>query len=272
MPLPAAFSRFWLRIPIAILLFVVCAVAIPRWWCGRDAHRWFDGDPKLVTALAREVAATALRGVSEKDFTNDNPVFKGEWQFGTYQMTALALLQIIQEHPSLRTEFMPVIEMSIDRMLSEEVRAFDTEQWKEDALASLDGPNSHAAYLGYMNVVLGVHRRMVADSRFSDANDRISRALARRLRASPKGLLETYPGERYPVDNSSVLASLLLHTRNTGEDHNNAVLRSLEHLREGWIESRTGLLYQAIDSRSGDPGRQRPGQWHRFKRRTARIC
>lgn len=250
---PPVLSRFWLRVPIAVFIFVLCMLAVPRWWCGRDGRRWFDGDTRLATALAREVAATALRGVTEKDFTNNSPVFKGEWQFGTYQMTALGLLQVIGQRPSLRAEFMPVVEASIDRMLSSDVRAFDTAQWNEDALASLDGPNSHAAYLGYMNLVLGVHRRVEPTSRFAEINDRISRALARRAAASPQGLLETYPHEAYPVDNASVIASLILHARNSGENHDAALARSLDHFRNAWRDPESRLLHQAVDSQTGLP-------------------
>lgn len=246
-------SRIWLRIPIAVLIFIACTAMIPRWWCGRDGHRWFDGDPTLVTSLAREVASTAMRGVTEKDFTNNSPVFRGEWQFGTYQMTALGLLQVVSAHPELNAEFMPVIETSIDRMLSKEVREFDTQQWREDALTTLDGPNSHAAYLGYMNLVLGVHRRLVPSSRFADINDRISRALARRLAANPKALLETYPGEAYPVDNASVVASLILHARNTGENHQAVIDRSLAHFLGDWRDADTGLLHQAMEAHVGKP-------------------
>lgn len=251
--MPHVLSRFWLRVPIAVLIFVLCAVTVPRWWCGRDGHRWFDGDPRLVTALAREVAATAMRGVSEEDFTNNSPVFKGEWHFGTYQMTALGLLQVVDQQPALRADFMPVIEASIDRMLSPEVRAFDTAQWNEDALATLDGANGHAAYLGYMNLVLGVHRRVDPASRFAELNDRISHALARRLQVSPQGILETYPGEAYPVDNASVVGSLILHARNTGENHVHALARPLTRLRLDWQDPESRLLYQAIDFQTGQP-------------------
>jgi hypothetical protein len=246
-------SRIWLRIPVAVLIFVLCAAIVPRWWCGRDGHRWFDGDLRLASALAREVATTAMRGVTEKDFTNNNPIFKGEWQFGTYQMTALGLLQIVDQHPALRAEFMPVIEASIDRMLSPEVRAFDTTEWNEDALDTLDSANGHAAYLGYMNIVLGVHRRVEPASRFAELNNRISRTLARRLLTSPKGILETYPGEAFPVDNASVVGSLLLHTRNTGENHDQALARPLAHFRGSWRDPKSRLLYQAVDFHAGLP-------------------
>lgn len=251
--MPPIFSRNWLRTPVALLVFIAATAVVPRWWCGRDGQRWFDGNPSLVTALAREVAATAMRGVTDQDFTSNSPVFRGEWQFGTYQMTALGLLQVVASQPELRGEFMPVIESAIDRMLSAEVREFDTRQWNEDALATLDGSNGHAAYLGYMNLVLGVHRRLVPSSRFAGINDDISRALSRRLAVSPKGLLETYSGEAYPVDNASVVASLILHARNTGENHAAALDRRLAHFLGDWRDADTGLLHQAMDARFGKP-------------------
>lgn len=253
MPLPRIFSRPWVRFPVACLLFLIVTAVVPRWWCGRDGHRWFESDPKLVTALAREVAATALRGVSENDFTNDHALYRGEWQFGTYQMTALGLLNVIEAQPATRAEFLPTVETCIERMLTAEVRAFDTAQWKEDALESLDGPNPHAAYLGYLNVVLGVHRRLVPDSRFAALNDRISLALARHLTASPHGIIETYPREAYPMDNASVVTSLLLHVQNTGADHRDALQRPLAHFTKAWVDPDSGLLYQAIDAGNNRP-------------------
>lgn len=246
-------SRPWIRYPVACLLFLAVAAIVPRWWCARDGHRWFDGDPALVTALARDVAATALRGVSETDFTNDHALYRGEWQFGTYQMTALGLLHVIEAQPETRTEFMPTVETCIERMLSTEVRAFDTAQWTEDALDSLDGANAHAAYLGYLNVVLGAHRRLDPASRFSAINDRISAALSRRLAASPHGVLESYPHEAYPMDNASVVTSLLLHAQNTGTDHSRAVDRPLAHFIQAWADPVSGLLYQAVDAQSNQP-------------------
>jgi hypothetical protein len=204
-------------------------------------------------APRREVAATIARGVSTADFTNDSPLFKHEWQFGTYQMGALGLLQVCREHPELRAEFLPAAEQAIDNMLSDAVRAFDAAAWHEDALATLDGNRGHAAYLGYLNAVLGVHRALVPESRFTALNDRISAALARRFAASPTGIIETYPGEAYPVDNAPGLASLLLHQRAGGGDHADVIRATLERYRAGWRDPRSGLLWQALDDRTGRP-------------------
>ena len=243
----------WLCWPGAVLLFVGATALVPRWWCGREGERWYAGDRATVAALARHVAGTVAQGVNDADFTSDSALFRGEWAFGTYQMAALGLLQTCREHPELRAELRPGIEHAITGLLSPAVRAFDAKSWGEDALDSLDGPHGHAAYLGYLNLVLTLDRAIFADSRHTALNDRISAALARRFQAAPHQIIETYPDEAYPVDNASGLASLLLHQRLTGADHSAAISGTRECFRTRWRDPRTGLLLQAIDHRSGQP-------------------
>jgi hypothetical protein len=248
---PAIFKIRWIRWAIVAGLFLGTAFVVPSWWCGRDGQRWFVGDSAQVGKLAREVAATMERGVAAKEFTSDSSLFNHEWMFGTYQMGALGLLQVCLEHPELRSEFLPAAEHAIEKLLSKEVRAFDRKSWGEDALESLDGPNGHAAYLGYTNLVLALHRRVVAQSRYAELNDRISNALARRLRASAAGILYTYPNEAYPVDNASVLGSLLMHQKYFGGAHADATGAMLQRFQKTWSDQKSGLVYQAVDGRNG---------------------
>ena len=252
--LPPVCSKTWVRHTVATLLVLVVTLTVPRWWCGRDGHRWYDGDAPLVLAHARELVATVERGVSTDDFTSASDLFKNEWRFGTYQMSALALLQICLEHPEFRAGLLPAAERAIDELLSDGIRAFDTAKWGEDPLASLEAVGKdHAAYLGYLNLVLGLHRRVVPDSRFAALNDRITGALVRRLAASRQGILETYPREAYPVDNAAVLGSILLNERATGAGHPEVTAAMLARYRLAWRDPRSGLLYQAIDPRDGQP-------------------
>ncbi len=241
----------WLRWSVALALFAGATALVPRWWCGREGESWYGGDAAIVAPLARHVAGTVATGVSDADFTSDSALFRGEWQFGTYQMAALGLLQTCRQHPELCTELRPGVEAAIAGLLSPAVRAFDARSWGEDALDSLDGPHGHAAYLGYLNLVLSLDRATFADSRHTALNDRISAALARRFRDAPHQIIETYPDEAYPVDNASGIASLLLHQRLTGTDHSAAIAGALEGFRSRWRDPRTGLLLQAIDHRSG---------------------
>ncbi|MBC8009535.1 MAG: hypothetical protein H7067_05520, partial [Burkholderiales bacterium] len=233
--LPAPYTNIWLRLAVALFLFLLLSATLPRWWCGLDGNRWYDGDPDLVRAHAREVVAIVERGVAPEDFTAQGELFKHEWQFGTYQMSALALLQLCLDHPDWRDELLPAAEHAIDELLSERIRAFDTAKWGEDALATLEtSDRGHAAYLGYLNVALSLHRRVVPDSRHAALNDRISAALVRRLRASRHGILETYPKEAYPVDNAAVLGSLLLRDRAAGVPPSDAAASLQARFRLAW--------------------------------------
>ena len=252
--LPQVCSNPWLRYAVMTLIFVVLTLLVPRWWAGRDGHRWYEGDTELVFAHARAVAATVETGVTAADFTTESDLLKNKWQFGTYQMAALGLLQICLDHPDRRAEFLPAAERAIDELLSERIRKFNTNIWGEDALATLaTSDKGHAAYLGYLNLVLGLHRRIVPESRYTEQNDAISAALVRRLTNSRHGILETYPGEAYPVDNAAVLGSLLLHARVAGVSHTSATAPLLARFRLAWRDPRSGLLHQSINPLDGRP-------------------
>lgn len=249
---PPFFRRRVVRVGVAVLIFVLSALYFPRMWCGRDAGQWFAGDKALVDRHAREVCEVVRAGLKLENFTNDNPLFKGEWMFGTYQMAALGLLQICRDRPDARPEFLPVAEIAIERLLSSDVREFDKKAWhSEDPLDSLNGNNGHAAYLGYVNLVLSLHRGVVPDSRFAELNDRISLSLARRVVKSAHGALETYPAQVYPVDNASILASLLIHQRITGMDHSAATDMMRARFNGAWRDPQSQLLIQAIGPISG---------------------
>lgn len=238
------------RLAASLLILLLPAAFFPACWCGRDAGRWFRGDREMQMALARHVADETLGGISVKDFKTGSSLFDAEWAFGTYQMGALGLAQVIREHPEMRAELLPALEACLDRLLSPGLAEFDARSWGEHPLESLDGDKGHAAYLGYVNLALGLHRAIAPESRFRDLNDRISAALEHRLLASPIRILETYPGERYPVDNCAVLGSLAIHARLGGRDCP-AVADALAAW-DLYVDPASGLLYQAVDG-SGKP-------------------
>ena len=168
-------------------------------------------------------------------------------------MSALSPGQLALAHPEHRERHLASMELAIDGLLGDDVRAFDAERWGSDPLDDLDGDNGHAAYLGYAGIVLGLHRRLAPESRYGALHDRLAEALARRLAAAEVGLLETYPGEVYPVDNTAVLATLGLHGAATEADHSAPVAATVARMRERWIDPSTGLLIQAVDHRTGEP-------------------
>lgn len=239
-------SRWRLLIAVGALLAGLRLV--PAWWSGRDAAAWFEGPVERQTRLARGVGRWVERQLSRNDFHTGSRKFDGEWLFGTHMMAGMGLGQTALQHPESRAELLRLMGRCIDRLLSPELRRFDREDWGNDPLETLsvDAGADHAAYLGYLNLVLGLERLLDRDSRHAALNDQISAALARRLRRSPLLLLQSYPREVYPVDNSAVIGSIGLHGRATGTDTTELVGRWSARLRQRYLDPATGLLIQRV--------------------------
>jgi hypothetical protein len=260
------------RALIALLAFVMGLGTIPHRVCERDAAAYFDGETAHVDALASSVSTWTGAELAPAAFATGSTRFDGEWLFGTYMMAAMGFGQVaLASDPSKdaasaarRTESIARMEHCLDAMLSPAARVFDRDAWSFDALASTEAtPGSsqdrgHVAYLGYAGLALGLHRLVAPSSRFDARHDAIVAALARRFEASPIGLVETYPGETYPVDNTAALGALALHAKATYAAPSPGLARGLEAIRIHGIQLESGLLAQAVDSSTAaprDPGR-----------------
>lgn len=226
-------------------------------WCARDAEGWVRGDAERQLGFARGVGRWLERDLGANGYATGSARFDGEWLFGTYVMAAYGLAQVSTEHPAHAAELRPLLALAIDAALSERARAFDTRAWGADPLETLDGEQGHAAYLGYLGLALGLERRLVPSGRNAALHDRIVSTLERRLAASPSLLLETYPGEIYPVDNAAVIATLALHARALGRPRPASVERWIGACRARFVDPETGLLVQAMsaDGRATDEPR-----------------
>jgi len=227
-------------------VFLLCVWTLPAWWCGRGAGGWVMGSAEVQGRLAQMVAREVAQGPEKQRFGTGVELFNGEWLFGTYLMAGVGLCQMVQQHPETAGQWNPEIERCIRQLLSDPVRAFDQKAWQTDPLQSLEGDAGHAAYLGYLNFLLGLYRQANPGNPFVDLNDRLTAALVRRLEKSPNGLIATYPDEWYPVDNAPGIASIALHARNTSADHAALLVREEKLFRERYIDPKSGLLVQAV--------------------------
>jgi hypothetical protein len=244
----------WIRTPLAALAALAVLALIPWRLCAYDAPALFSGDRAALEALARGVEHDVRAAPSPASFATGSARFDGEWLFGTHMMAAMGLAQIALERPELAEQHRALLEATVERMLAPEVSAFDREAWGESALVSLDAGDGHAAYLGYLGLALGAHRLVDPQSRFAELDDRIAGALARRLDRSPIALVETYPGEVYPVDNTAAIAAVALRDRAARSDeHAASIARALDRLRSASIDPRTGLLVQRVERATGLP-------------------
>lgn len=247
------FARRLVRGLVGAGLLLLGMALVPHRWCAREASAWYAGDRALQQRLASGVERWIEGDLSVRHFNTGVAQFDGEWLFGTYLMAGLGFGQTALARPEWKAHHTELMALCIDRLLTPEVRAFDRAAWQNDPLDTLDGPGDHGAYLGYLNLLLSLHRRLAPDSRHAALNDRITAALARRLDASPLLLLHSYPNEVYPVDNCAAIGSLALYDRATGADHRVLLQRWIERCRARYVDPKTGLLLQCVDPGTGRP-------------------
>ncbi len=236
----------------AALAFVAAlrALALGLAW---PAGALFDGDVVAQAELARAMDRWVDEDLSRDDFDTGSSRFDGEWLFATRMMAVLGYAQTAIEHPGLREEHAARIDAAIDGLVSEDGRAFDREAWGSDPIDDLGSARPHVAYLGYLALATSMARLVNPETRHAALEQRIVEHLVSRYEASSLGLLETYPGEVYPIDNASFFGALGVHDRATGEDHGALIERLCEGLATRYRDPRTGLLYQSVDPDDGAP-------------------
>ncbi len=255
-PLMASFLR---KLAVAITLGGLATFTVPHRIAGWEADAWYEGDVALEETLARGLRETTSDDLVKHPFRTGSAHFDSEWLFGTYMMAGMGFGQMALAHPEREPELLKDMDRCIEGMLKEKSRHYDSSTWGEDPIASL-GPtggheHGHVAFLGYMNLVLGLRRVLDPKNPYATLNDRISATLERRFSATSE-FLETFPGQTFPVDNASAIGSLGLHQRATGKDHGKVIGAFQSHVNK-LVRQEDGLLVQITqtDGRARDVGR-----------------
>ncbi|MCB9595494.1 MAG: hypothetical protein H6719_22425 [Sandaracinaceae bacterium] len=234
----------------AVAAFVVALRAL-AFACAYPAGALYDGDLDAQAELAHGMERWVEADLSRDDFATGSSRFDGEWLFATRMMAVLGYAQTAIEHPELAEAHGRLIDRAIDGLVDEPGRAFDREAWGRDPLDDLGSPRPHVAYLGYLALATSMARLVNPDSRHAALEQRIVDHLVARFEASELGLLESYPGEAYPIDNTSFFGALAVHDRATGEDHRALITHLCEGLASRYRDPHTGLLYQSVDPEDG---------------------
>lgn len=242
------------KLACSAALFVLTTTTVPHRIAGWEADGFYEGDAALEEKLVRGLRETTKDDLVERPFRTGSAHFDSEWLFGTYMMAGMGFGQLALARPEREPELVRDMDRCIEGMLKDGARHYDVSTWGSDPIASLDGDEGHVAFLGYMNLVLGLRRVIEPKNRYAALNDAISAALERRF---AKGrFLETFPGQTFPVDNASAIGSLGLHQRATGADHG-LTIASFRDLVERTARQEDGLLVQITetDGRPRDVGR-----------------
>ncbi len=202
------------RLPV-LLAALLSLSLIPRWLCGAPADGWLEGDEDLQAALADDVAAALLAhpgGVFYRTGVD------GQSAVAIYQMALLGLGQVVLAHPERAEDYLPAMRAAADQLVAPGTLQYAAERYGRHGAVAM-GPGEGHAYMGYINMGLGMLRAVDPDTPHADLNDRLTARLAARLDASPHGMVETYPGETWPPDVAAVAGSIGLHALATGADH-----------------------------------------------------
>ena len=165
-------------------------------------------------------------------------------------MAILGLSQVLRSHPDrhdLAKRWLPAIRRASEVILAAETRKFATEAWGNDALEHLTDIDRGDAWLGYVALSLGLHRSVDPDFAFVTEHDQIVAALKTRIAASPSRLIETYPGETYPVDVAAAVAAIGVHDQLTHDPTGKAFVHTwTRYLSEHYVDQSSGYLAQNV--------------------------
>jgi len=240
-----------IRVLSVLASFAVTTAIVPREIAGHAAQPLFDGELAAQDALARTVAREIAAQPNRQFYRSGSRRFDGQSAIAIYQMAILGMGQIIRAHPERRDEYLPAMRAAAARLADPRTLPTAAQVWGENGLVAM-APGAGHAYLGYINLALGMLRAVDPETPYAALNDRLTAALADRLDRSPTGLIETYPGETWPPDVAAVAGSIGLHASVTGVDRH-ALLERWARRFEACAVHRSGYLVQHVKSGTCKP-------------------
>lgn len=221
---------------------------------------WVAREPAAMAKFDRNVDRIARHRWRAEAFQTGSALFDGEWLFGNYLMAGIGSAQAQLRLPPAARDPRVVerIHVCIAQIIDPVCTRFTAAKWGGEPLETLDNDRMHhAAYLGYLNILLGLTRELDPHGPYADLHDRVTAALVRRLRTSPGMVLQTYPGEAYPCDIAASVGSIALYDRVVGPDAEGrraAVVRdAVAVYRKHFLDPATGLVYQAVSPATRKP-------------------
>jgi hypothetical protein len=239
--------RLLRRFGIGVLALLLNLWVAPRVIADRAAHRWLDGDPATLQALADAVARQVLANPDPTYYRTGLSRFDGQSAVAIDQMALLGLGQIVLAHPELRERYLPAMHAAADRLADPRQLRYAGFRYGTSGLVRMDPGEGHA-YLGYVALGLGMLRRVDPENEHARLHDRLVEKLADRLLRSRTGLIETYPGETWPPDVAAVAGAIGLHATATGVERRAALERWGERFARCAVEPETGMLRQHTSS------------------------
>lgn len=179
--------------------------------------------------------------------------YQGEWAIYSCSMLAHALANISVLYPDKAAQCPDLIAKLIDIVNTPEMRKYDTMQWKEDAMQTLQSDKcGHMTYLSILSWMITNYKMAGGDGRFDSLLDTCCEALNRRMHLSQYDLnLLSFP--RKPIwlpDMLVTIVALKNYSRLYNGKYGDTVDAWLQNAKTKWIHKRTGLLVGTLPGAS----------------------
>lgn len=211
----------------------------------------FDGQREAQMALADGVTRAVAQRTGSVYYHSGYLRFDGQSAVAIDQMTIMGLSQIVQLHPELRARYLEAARAAARHLVDPSTLAYAKQVYGQSGIVGMGEGEGHA-YLGYVNLGLGMLRAIDPETPLAPLHDRLTEQLASRLFASPTGLIETYPEETWPPDVAAVAGSIGLHSKLTGVDRVAAFSEWSQRFARCSLGA-NGYLIQRVRSGSCEP-------------------
>lgn len=178
---------------------------------------------------------------------NQNP----EWALFSLSFSTFALTNISFIDITFRSQAIETIDSAIQKAMTYAIykRYFNG---VNPCQPEIDTTGS-ILYFGHLNMMLGCYRLLSHDTKYNELNDKLSESIYNRFRKSGFYALPSYPGRMWVPDNTAGLASLKLHSENTGSQYQKVCDEWVYYARKNLTDKETGLLYSTIQIGTGKP-------------------
>lgn len=169
---------------------------------------------------------------------------KGEWAIYSCSMLSHALANMSYLYPDKKAKIPTLIAKMIDIVNTPIIRGYDTLQWKEDAMETLDTDHHHMTYLSILAWMITNFKFAGGDQRFDELLHTLIDTLVRRMKNSKYELnLLSFPRKQIWLPDMLVtIVALKNYTRLFDGKYEDILEAWLSNAKAKWIHKKTGLL------------------------------
>lgn len=178
--------------------------------------------------------------------------YQGEWAIYCCSMLSHALANISYLYPDKKEKCPELIAKMIEIVNTPIIREYDTMQWKEDAMETLNGPKSHMTYLSILAWMISSYKLAGGDNRYDNLYHVLCETLVRRMHESKYDLnLLSFPRKQIWLPDMLVtLVALKNYSRFFGDKYADTIAAWVQNARTKWTHRTTGLLAGTLPGES----------------------